>query len=31
MGNLAHVQFIDIAAGTGSDVATAVKVADGHQ
>ena len=31
MGNLAYVQFINIAAGTGSDVAAAVKVADGHQ
>lgn len=31
MGDLAYVQFINIAAGTGSDVAAAVKVADGHQ
>ena len=31
MGNLAYVQFINIAAWTGSDVAAAVKVADGHQ
>lgn len=31
MGYLPHVQLIDIATGTGSDVAAAVKVADGHQ
>ena len=31
MGDLAYVQFINIAAGTSSDVAAAVKVTDGHQ
>ncbi|MNR36382.1 hypothetical protein D3C85_1542930 [compost metagenome] len=31
MGDLAHVQFVDITAGAGSHITTAVKVADGHQ
>lgn len=31
MGDLAHVQFIDIPARPGGDVAAAVKIADGHQ
>jgi hypothetical protein len=31
VGDLANVQFIDVATRSGSDIATPVKVAHGHQ